>query len=89
MSFHLRAWHAGISVFQGRENCNDFSIGIEMEGTDILPYTDIQYIQLRKIIHILREAYPLITADRIVGHCDIAPGRKTDPGAVFCWARVR
>lgn len=83
--FHLRAWHAGVSSFQGRENCNDFSVGIELEGTDILEYTELQYKALRDIIRILKTTYPAITDNRITGHSDIAPGRKTDPGPSFRW----
>ncbi len=83
--FHLRAWHAGVSSFQGRENCNDFSIGIELEGTDSIAYTEIQYAILRDIIALLKTTYPAITHNRITGHADIAPGRKTDPGPSFRW----
>jgi AmpD protein len=83
--FHLRAWHAGESAFAGRLGCNDFSIGIELEGTDDLPYEIAQYEQLAKVIHVLKSAYPNITRERIVGHSDIAPGRKTDPGLSFDW----
>jgi AmpD protein len=84
--FTKRAWHAGKSRFQGREQCNDFSIGIELEGTDDIPYEKIQYEQLILIIKLLMAHYPGITCDRIVGHSDIAPGRKTDPGSFFDWA---
>ncbi|KAB7628215.1 1,6-anhydro-N-acetylmuramyl-L-alanine amidase AmpD [Alkalilimnicola sp. S0819] len=84
---HKRAWHAGKSCFQGRERCNDFSIGIELEGADETPYTDAQYRRLARLTAALRTVYPAITADRIVGHSDIAPGRKTDPGPAFDWAR--
>lgn len=84
--FAKRAWHAGKSMFCGRENCNDFSIGIELEGTDHLPYTPAQYRELVAVTNALRCYYPGISADRIVGHCDIAPGRKTDPGPAFDWA---
>lgn len=83
--FHKRAWHAGISEFAGRSNCNDFSIGIELEGCDDLPFEAIQYQQLVRVTGLLREAYPQITKSRIVGHSDIAPGRKTDPGPYFDW----
>ena len=86
---HLRAWHAGISVFQGREKCNDFSIGIELEGTDDQPYDEAQYQTLSELSQTLMHYYPLITPDRIVGHSDIAPGRKTDPGTYFDWQRYR
>jgi AmpD protein len=81
--FHQRAWHAGESYFQGKTRCNDFSIGIELEGTDVIPYEAIQYQQLANVVTLLRQAYPSITPDRIVGHVDIAPGRKTDPGPAF------
>lgn len=84
--FTERAWHAGKSYFQGRERCNDFSIGIEMEGTDDLPFEKIQYEQLARVIKSLKEAYPGITRESIVGHSDIAPGRKTDPGPMFDWS---
>jgi len=84
--FHKRAWHAGQSIFQGKINCNDFSIGIELEGTDEVPYEKIQYEQLAKVIRALQETYPAITRERIVGHSDIAPGRKTDPGPSFDWS---
>lgn len=82
----LRAWHAGASTWQGRERCNDFSIGIELEGTDALPFTDRQYEVLNALLVVLRSAYPI---EGIAGHCDIAPGRKTDPGACFEWERVK
>jgi len=84
-----RAWHAGQSSYCGRENCNDFSIGIELEGTDELPYTDAQYSQLTDLSKALIEAYPAMDSDRIAGHSDIAPGRKTDPGPAFDWPRYR
>lgn len=87
--FHRRAWHAGVSVFQDRPGCNDYSIGVELEGTDAVPYADAQYAQLTCVCRHLMRAYPTITAERIVGHCDIAPGRKTDPGQVFDWDRLR
>ncbi|WNN45124.1 1,6-anhydro-N-acetylmuramyl-L-alanine amidase AmpD [Winslowiella toletana] len=86
--FHLRAWHAGISRWQGRENCNDFSVGVELEGTDILPYTDAQYQALQQITALLMQHYPL-TVERITGHSDIAPERKTDPGPAFDWELFR
>jgi AmpD protein len=79
-----RAWHAGVSSFQGRERCNDFSLGIEMEGTDVLPYTDEQYDALERLVPALRARYPLRAA---WGHEHIAPVRKTDPGPEFDWAR--
>jgi AmpD protein len=87
--FGERAWHAGKSSWQGRDACNDYSIGIECEGTDELPYEDAQYATLRALLPRLLEAYPRITPDRIVGHSDVAPGRKSDPGAAFDWPRVR
>lgn len=80
-----RAWHAGRSSFQGREGCNDFSIGIELEGTDDLAYTQAQYGQLAQLTKGIRVRYPEIRREHILGHCDIAPGRKTDPGAAFDW----
>ena len=84
-----RAWHAGLSVFDGRENCNDFSIGVELEGTDQQAYTEQQYQALARLTTGLMQRFPLITSDRIVGHCDIAPGRKTDPGPAFDWHSFR
>lgn len=87
--FGLRAWHAGASQYQGRPACNDFSIGIELEGTDDEPYADAQYAQLTALIETLLAAYPSLSPARIVGHSDIAPGRKTDPGPAFDWARLR
>jgi len=86
--FTKRAWHAGVSCYQGRERCNDFSIGIELEGTDTLAYTDAQYQQLATVTRQLIEVYPAI-AEHMTGHSDIAPGRKTDPGPAFDWARFR
>lgn len=79
-----RAWHAGISQHAGREQCNDFSIGIELEGTDTTDYTNAQYDALATLTQCLRAHYPL---SAVRGHCDIAPGRKTDPGEAFDWAR--
>lgn len=87
--FSKRAWHAGISEYQGRDGCNDFSLGIELEGTDDEPYTDIQYKQLAEVTRVIQQRYPAITLDRIVGHCDIAPVRKTDPGPAFDWQKYR
>jgi len=87
--FGSRAWHAGTSEYQGRPECNDFSIGIELEGEDARPYADAQYSALAALIGLLLAAYPSLSRDRIVGHSDIAPGRKTDPGAVFDWERLR
>lgn len=87
--FEARAWHAGVSCFEGRANCNDYSIGIELEGCDDIAYTDAQYTALAGVTRELMQAYPEITAERIVGHNHIAPERKTDPGAAFDWARFR
>ena len=80
-----RAWHAGVSSWQGRERCNDFSIGIELEGSDFDAFEDPQYTQLNRLLHALKAAFPI---QDITGHADIAPGRKTDPGPFFEWARV-
>ncbi len=83
--FDKRAWHAGVSCFEGVENCNDFSIGVELEGTDHTLYTEPQYAALARVTKILMTHYPLLNPTRIVGHSDIAPGRKTDPGPAFDW----
>jgi AmpD protein len=83
--FHQRAWHAGESSFEGRNRCNDFSIGIELEGCDAQAFEDIQYQQLGKLTRAIMQAYPDITPERITGHSDIAPSRKTDPGPHFHW----
>ncbi len=83
--FHERAWHAGESSFEGREKCNNYSIGIELEGTDELPYTPSQYQALKEITLALQAIYPGITENRMVGHSTIAPIRKTDPGPAFDW----
>lgn len=80
-----RAWHAGASEFQGRDSCNDFSIGIELEGCDEDPYCEIQYQRLADLTAVIRSRWQGITRERIVGHSDIAPGRKTDPGPAFDW----
>lgn len=80
----LRAWHAGVSHFAGRERCNDFSVGIEIEGTDTLPYTEAQYASLRRLAEALRARHPIV---QVRGHEHIAPGRKTDPGPSFDWVR--
>jgi N-acetyl-anhydromuramoyl-L-alanine amidase len=85
--FDRRAWHAGASCFEGRPRCNDFSIGIELEGCDERPFEDRQYRRLAAIARVLMRAWPAITPARIVGHSDIAPGRKTDPGPCFDWIR--
>lgn len=87
VSCHDRAWHAGQSCFEGRENCNDFSLGIELEGTDDQPFADAQYASLVALTRVLQRAFPPITRARITGHEHIAPGRKTDPGPCFDWAR--
>ncbi len=86
---HLRAWHAGESAFQGRCRCNDYSIGIELEGTDDRPFTDAQYQTLIATSGVLLAAYPAIGLERIAGHNDIAPGRKSDPGPAFAWNDFR
>ncbi|MEO7387637.1 MAG: 1,6-anhydro-N-acetylmuramyl-L-alanine amidase AmpD [Gammaproteobacteria bacterium] len=86
---HRRAWHAGKSSFRGRHRCNDFSVGIELEGTDDRPYTAAQYRRLATAIRILRRGVPSLAAAAIVGHSDVAPGRKTDPGPAFDWPRLR
>jgi AmpD protein len=86
---HRRAWHAGASCFEGRDGCNDYSIGIELEGADEVPYAPIQYTRLAGLSCGVMRAFPAITPARIVGHSDIAPGRKTDPGAAFDWPRLR
>ena len=89
MPFGRRAWHAGVSSFEGRERCNDFSIGIEMEGCDSKPFTAKQYARLARVTRALLDTYPRLTPQRITGHSDIAPGRKTDPGPCFDWTRYR
>ena len=86
VSCNDRAWHAGVSSWQGRERCNDYSIGIELEGTDDTPYADAQYRRLAALLRALKIRYPSIAA--AAGHSDIAPGRKTDPGPAFDWHRL-
>lgn len=86
VSFNDRAWHAGQSCYEGRANCNDFSVGIELEGTDAQPYTTEQYASLQQLTRTLIRHYPSITPTHITGHEHIAPGRKTDPGESFDWA---
>ena len=86
--FNRRAWHAGVSCYAGREVCNDFSIGIELEGTDDTPYEDIQYERLNAVIDALLVAYPTLSREHITGHEHIAPGRKTAPGVFFEWSRL-
>ncbi len=85
--FHKRAWHAGRSIFEGRIECNDYSIGIELEGDDETPYTDMQYAALVEVTQCIMHSYPTINKQRIVGHQHIAPNRKTDPGSAFDWQR--
>lgn len=87
--FHRRAYHAGVSRYGGRTACNDFSIGIELEGTETVPYTEDQYRQLGKVVDTLLRSYPSLSPERIAGHSDIAPERKTDPGPSFDWQRFR
>ena len=85
--FDERAWHAGVSSYAGVENCNDYSIGIELEGADHIPYTEEQYTSLMQCCQTLIQHYPALTKQTIVGHCDISPGRKTDPGKSFDWLK--
>jgi N-acetyl-anhydromuramoyl-L-alanine amidase len=87
--FGRRAWHAGVSSWHGRERCNDYSIGIEVEGDDVSPYASAQYAMLARVIALLCRTYPRLSPDRLVGHSDVAPGRKTDPGPSFDWPRLR
>lgn len=82
-----RAWHAGVSAWQGREGCNDFAIGIEMIGDEDAPFTPAQYRETARLCRVLMQAFPAITKERIVGHSDIAPGRKWDPGRQWQWPR--
>lgn len=86
--FSRRAWHAGASSHRGRAGCNDFAIGIELEGTDAVPYEDAQYAALGQVLRALLARYPRIDLQAIVGHSEVAPGRKTDPGPRFDWRRV-
>ena len=86
--FTKRAWHCGESSFENRTRCNDFSIGIELEGVDEVPYADVQYAVLAEICRLVMIAWPAITPARVVGHCHVAPGRKSDPGSAFEWARL-
>lgn len=86
--FNVRAWHAGESSHCGRTACNDFSIGIELEGADDVAYEPRQYRALAELVAVLRRAYPSLRAAELVGHCDIAPGRKTDPGPAFDWGTL-
>ncbi len=89
VAFNKRAWHAGRSEFKGEVECNDFSIGIELEGGDDIPFEEIQYGTLAQVTEAIMQAYPKIGVDRIVGHSDIAPGRKTDPGRCFNWQKYK
>ncbi len=91
VSTNDRAWHAGISSFCGQEDCNNYSIGIELEGCDTFPFTETQYHSLKILKDILMAQYPGITEDRIVSHAEIAlpPGRKTDPGPLFDWSQLK
>jgi AmpD protein len=89
VAFNQRAWHAGTSQLDGKDNCNDYSIGIELEGTDDIDYEDIQYTVLIEVTRVLQQSYPAISAKRVVGHNEIAPGRKTDPGPAFNWQYYR
>jgi len=86
--FEQRAWHAGLSVWDGRERCNDFTVGIELEGSDDQGFENAQYDQLAEVVLLLCQQYPLVTKGRIKGHCDISPGRKTDPGPYFDWEKL-
>ncbi|MDH5393635.1 MAG: 1,6-anhydro-N-acetylmuramyl-L-alanine amidase AmpD [Gammaproteobacteria bacterium] len=87
--FQQRAWHAGVSCYQNKTGCNDFSIGIELEGTDEIDYETIQYQVLAEVLETLVATYPDLKKERITGHCDIAPGRKTDPGKSFNWHKLK
>lgn len=87
--FNKRAWHAGVSSFLGRENCNDYSIGIELEGSDDSKFEDQQYHSLLTLIRLLIKTYPNLTKEKLVGHSDISPGRKTDPGPMFEWRKLK
>jgi AmpD protein len=89
VSFNDRAWHAGESCWQEQQNCNDFSIGIELEGSDEEPYEEAQYDQLARLVISLRKQYPAISQQSVCGHSDIAPGRKTDPGPYFDWHKLK
>ena len=89
VNLYSRAWHAGQSCLEGRENCNDFSIGIELEGTDCTAFEDAQYETLIEVTRALMACFPNISVERIVGHSDVAPGRKTDPGSEFDWLRLK
>lgn len=87
--FQRRAWHAGVSSWHGRERCNDYSVGIELEGTDTSAYEARQYAAVARVVAALCRAYPTLSPDRMVGHSDVAPGRKSDPGIAFDWPLLR
>jgi AmpD protein len=87
--FYLRAWHAGVSKHKERDNCNDYSIGIELEGTDKSKFTDVQYERLNEIIRSLKDFYPKIVDENIIGHNEVSPDRKNDPGPYFEWNRIK
>lgn len=87
--FSLRAWHAGASQYAGRSACNDFSVGVELEGADHMPYANAQYAALAAVINALWDAYPQLNHQHLAGHSDIAPGRKTDPGPAFDWGYLQ
>jgi N-acetyl-anhydromuramoyl-L-alanine amidase len=89
VKFTDRAWHAGESRYEGRTACNDFSIGVELEGVDTIPYEAAQYDTLAEVVAALCDAYPRLSSERLVGHSDISPGRKTDPGPAFDWERAQ
>ena len=89
VSFDQRAWHAGESCWRGRSACNDFAVGIELEGADDVPYTAEQYESLARLVGALRRAYPTLEEADVVGHSDVSPGRKTDPGPAFDWRRLQ
>ena len=89
VSILKRAWHAGVSSFEGREDCNDYSIGIELEGTDKSNFTDTQYERLNEVIISLKDYYPEIVDENIIGHNEVSPDRKNDPGPFFEWNRIK
>jgi N-acetyl-anhydromuramoyl-L-alanine amidase len=83
--FVRKAWHAGVSSWHGRAGCNDFSIGIELEGSDFEPFSSAQYASLNVVLRAIKSTYPIVD---VCGHCDVAPGRKTDPGPFFDWSNI-
>ena len=87
VAFDRCAWHAGVSSYRGRSGCNGFSVGIELEGADAIPYTDVQYAKLTAVAGALIARYPKLSVSTFVGHAEVAPGRKTDPGPAFDWPR--